>query len=69
MNTVRRIAKNTLVLFIAQMIRMGLGFLFEKRRRRVQCKEGVEANILHILTQSWRQSESHAFMTLGLNIM
>jgi O-antigen/teichoic acid export membrane protein len=30
LNTVRRIAKNTLVLFIAQMISMGLGFFIRE---------------------------------------
>ena len=41
MNTVRRIARNTFVLFIAQVISMVLDFSFEKRRRRVQDKEGA----------------------------
>ncbi len=40
MNTVRRIAKNTLVLFIAQMISMGLGFFFTMYMARYLGAEG-----------------------------
>jgi O-antigen/teichoic acid export membrane protein len=40
MNTVRRIAKNMLVLFIAQIVSMGLGFFYTMYTARYLGPEG-----------------------------